>query len=193
MTEAERYARGVVSGEIVACHWIKQAANRFLSDLKRTDLYFDIEEANRVVNFFELYLCHWEGIWAGRPIILEDWQKFILQQIFAWKWKATGKKRIRSVYIQIARKNAKTTFAAGIALYHIFADSENAPQVFVGANNEEQAKICVNTSAKVIETSPRLNKLKQSGHVKILSYNDKPHTISYKTKNGRIEAMSKTS
>lgn len=189
MTEAERYARGVVSGKIIACHWIKQACKRFLSDLERKDIFFDVEEANRVVNFFELYLCHWEGKWAGEPLILEDWQKFVIQQIFAWK--KDGKRRIRRVYIQIARKNGKTSFAAGIALYHLFADFENAPQIFVGANNEDQAKICTNTCGRMIEASPRLRKLLQNGQVKISSYNEKVHTVTYRAKNGQINAMSR--
>jgi phage terminase large subunit-like protein len=191
MTEAERYARKVINEEIIACHWIKQACSRFLSDLKREDLYFDVEEANRVVNFFELYLCHWEGKWAGTPIILEDWQKFIVQQIFAWKWAESRKRRVRRAYIQISRKNGKTAFAAGIGLYHLFADSENAPQVYIGANNEAQAKICSNSCGRMIESSPRLRKLYNNGLVKILSYMDRVHTITYRTRNGSIEAMSK--
>lgn len=191
MTAAEVYARKVIAGEVVACHWIKQAAKRFLSDLQRDDLYLDEHEANRVVNFFELYLCHWEGKWAGTNIILEDWQKFILQQTFAWKWKATGKKRVRRVYVQISRKNAKTTLAAGVALYHLIADSENAPQIFVGANNELQAKICTNTSGRIVEGSPRLRKLYNDGLIKLNSYNEKIHTITYRKKNGQITAMSK--
>lgn len=190
MTEAERYARKVVDGEVVACHWIKQAANRFLNDLQRDDIYFDEEEASRVVNFFELFLCHWEGKWAGTPIILEEWQKFIVQQIFAWR-KKDGKKRVRRVYIQISRKNGKTAFAAGIALYHLFADSENAPQIYVGANNEDQAKICTNSCGRMIEASPRLRDLIRRGMVKLLSYNERVHTVTYRKNNGSITAMSK--
>jgi phage terminase large subunit-like protein len=190
MTEAQRYAQQVIDEKIIACHWIKQACKRFLSDLQRTDIYFDEEEANRVVNFFEVYLCHWEGKWAGDPMILEDWQKFILQQTFAWKRK-DGTRRVRRVYVQIARKNGKTSFAAGVGLYHLFADSENAPQIFVGANNEDQAKICTNSAGRIIESSKRLRKLLQSGQVKISSYNEKVHTVSYRAKNGQINAMSR--
>lgn len=189
MTEAERYARDVDTGKVVAGQWIKRAAKRFLSDLKRTDLEFDELEANRVVNFFEIFLCHWEGVWAGKPIILEDWQKFILQQVFAWK--KNGKKRIRSVYVQIARKNAKTTLAAGIALYHLIADSENAPQVYVGANNEDQAKICTNTAGRILEGSTKLRSYIRNGQVSLFSYKDKVNTITFKKRNGSISAMSR--
>jgi phage terminase large subunit-like protein len=189
MTEAERYARDVDEGRKVSGHWIKQAAKRFLSDLERDDLEFDELEANRVVNFFELFLCHWEGVWAGKPIILEDWQKFIIQQVFAWK--KNGKKRIRSVYVQIARKNAKTTLAAGIALYHLIADSENAPQIYVGANNEDQAKICTNTAGRILEESGKLRTYIRNGQVSLFSYKDKVNTITFKKRNGSISAMSR--
>ena len=189
MTEAERYARDVVSGKVVAGKWIKLAAKRFLSDLERDDIEFDVLEANRVVNFFEMFLRHWEGAWASKPIILEDWQKFILQQVFAWK--KNGKKRIRSVYVQIARKNAKTTLAAGIALYHLIADSENAPQIYVGANNEDQAKMCTNTAGRILEESGKLRTYIRNGQISLYSYKEKVNTIGFKKRNGSITAMSR--
>ena len=50
-------------------------------------------------------LRHWEGSWRGKPLLLEDWQKFIVMQVFGWQ--KNGRRRVRSVYIQIARKNGK--------------------------------------------------------------------------------------
>ena len=103
MTEAEKYANGVVSGEIIAGRYVRLAAKRFLSDLKRTDLKFDVKKGQRAVNFIERKLRHWEGSWRGQPLLLEAWQKFIVLQIFGWQ--QNGKRRIRSIYIQVARKN----------------------------------------------------------------------------------------
>jgi phage terminase large subunit-like protein len=152
MTISEGYARGVESGEIVTGKLIKLAAKRFLSDLEREDLVFDTQEADRAVRFIETKLCQWEDKWAGQPLKLEPWQIFIIHQVFGWKVKASGKRRVRSVYIQIARKNGKTSFLAAIILYHLFADRVGTPQVLVGANDEEQAKICVNTAGRMIES-----------------------------------------
>jgi phage terminase large subunit-like protein len=187
---AERYAQEVISGKKVTGKWVKLAAHRFLKDLKRTDIVFDEKEANRAVNFIERKLKHWEGSFAGNPLLLEDWQKFILMQIFGW-FTLEGKRRIRSVYIQIARKNGKTAFLAAIILYHIFADRENTPQVLVGANNEDQAKICTNSVGQMVMASPDLRELVDDKEVRLFNYNGKIFGLKYDERIGEMRAMSK--
>lgn len=189
MIEAEKYARDVVSGELVVGHWIKQAAKRFLSDLEREDIYFDLDEASRVVDFIENFCCHWEGKWAGKPMKLEEWQKFIVQQIFAWKSVKTGLRRVRSVYIQIARKNGKSLLLAAVALYHLFIDKENAPQIYVGSNNEDQAKICVNSAGQVIKNSPKLRWYLTRGKVELFHYRKKVHSLVNNNNNGLMACL----
>jgi len=105
MIDAEKYANKVLSGEIVAGKWIKLSCQRFLNDLKRKDINLDLKQGQRAINFIEKKLCHWEGSWRGKPLVLEDWQKFIVMQVFGWQF--NKRRRIRSVYIQIARKNGK--------------------------------------------------------------------------------------
>ena len=167
MTVAEKYAKDVVGGKRVTGKWIKLACEKFLSDLKRTDISLDVKQGQRAINFIERKLRHWEGSWRGKPLLLEDWQKFIVMQVFGWQ--KNGRRRVRSVYIQIARKNGKTSFAAAILLYHLFADKENTPQILVGANNEDQAKICVNSAGRIIQQSPSLNELVDDQTVKLSS------------------------
>jgi phage terminase large subunit-like protein len=189
MLAAERYAHDVLEGRKVAGLYIKQAAQRFLNDRKRTDIEFNEKEANRAVNFIERKLRHWEGSWRGKPMILEDWQKFIVQQIFGWF--NNGKRRIRSVYIQIARKNGKTSFAAAILLYHLIADRENTPQILVGANNEDQAKICVNSAGRIIQQSPDFSDDLDDETIKLSIYGRNIIGIYHKEKDGVVKPMSK--
>lgn len=196
MTAAERYARAVVEGKVIVGKWIKLAAQRFLKDLQRTDIVFDEKEATRAVNFIERKLRHWEGAFGGRPLILEDWQKFIVMQIFGWfllELHPSGirLRRIRSVYIQIARKNGKTAFLAAIILYHIIADREETPQVLVGANNEDQAKICTNSVGQMVKASPELRELYDDGDIKLSTYNGKIFALQYPERIGEMRAMSK--
>lgn len=189
MTEAEIYARDVILGNITAGKWVKLAAERFIEDLKRTDIVFDLKEANRAVNFIEKKLRHWEGSWRGKPLKLEAWQKFIVMQIFGWQ--KNGKRRIRSVYIQIARKNGKTSFAAAILLYHLFVDRENTPQILVGANNEDQAKICVNSAGRIIQQSPIFHDMVDDEILKLSVYGRNIIGIYHHEKDGAVKAMSK--
>lgn len=193
MTKAEEYARDVLKpgNEWKTGKWIKLAAKRFLSDLQRTDIYLDEIEANRVKDYYEIFLYHFEDRWAGTPIMLEGWQNFIVQQVWGWKYRKTGLRRVRKVYAQIARKNAKSTTIGGGIDYELIASGTNSPQVFVGANNEKQAKICTNIAGKIMEGSPKLRPYINSGHLKFYSYNDGIYSISFKKKNGSVTTMSK--
>jgi phage terminase large subunit-like protein len=136
MSSAEQYASWVLdpSNAQRTGQYIKLAAQRFLNDLKRTDIYFDEVEANRICLFAERYCCLWEDKWRGMPVRLEGWQKFALQQMYGWFKKSNGLRRFKKVYIKIAKKNAKTTLGGGVVgNFHLFADDRiQTPKIFVG-------------------------------------------------------------
>jgi phage terminase large subunit-like protein len=161
MSAAEQYANWVLdpSNAFKTGRLIKLAAQRFLNDLKREDIYFDEEEANHCINFIERYLVQWEGAWRGKPFTLQPWQKFALQNIYGWI-KKNGKRRFTKAYIQIAKKNGKSSLSAGISLFHLLSDVRiSTPKVFTAANNEDQAKICVNMAGRIIEESPEIQEI----------------------------------
>lgn len=193
MSAAEQYARWVLDpeNEYKTGKYIKDAARRFLYDLERDDIYFDEEEGNRIVVFIEENLYHWEDKWAGTRIVLEPWQKFIYQQVYGWIVKETGLRRIRTVFIEIAKKNAKTAMCAYMAVFHLFDDHINSPKVFVGSNNHEQANICTNYAGKTIEGSPDLCDYIDDGTVLLSKYNGDIHKITHQGRNGFIKTMPK--
>lgn len=102
--------------------------------------YFDEAAAQHVVDFFERYLRHVKGRWAGQPFKLEGWQREILRELFGWK-RQDGTRRYRTFYLEIPRKNGKSTIAAGIALYLLHADGEPAAEVYSAAADRDQAAI----------------------------------------------------
>lgn len=194
MSDAEKYARWVLApgNEIKTGHLIKLASQRFLNDLKREDIYFDQEEAVKMINFCERYLFQWEGAWEGKPFILELWQKFHLEQLFGWIKKSTGTRRFTKFYLQISKKNGKSTECAGLGTFHLFADTKvNTPKVFTAANNEDQAKICVNMAGRMIQASPDLYEFVEDGEVKLSTYGSNITEVIHNGKNGFIKALSK--
>jgi phage terminase large subunit-like protein len=94
-------------------------------------LYFDEQAAQVVVAFFAV-LRHWKGEWARQPVVLAPWQQFVVASLFGWK-RADGSRRFRTGYLEVARKNGKTTLAAGIALYLAFVDGEPGAEVYSAA------------------------------------------------------------
>lgn len=172
--------------------YVKLAAKRFLSDLERTDIYFDQKEVDKFVTFAQECCCLWEDKWRGEPVHLEPWMQFIFGQIFGWIKKKDGLRRIRKVYVQVAKKNAKSTLAGVLANFHLFADKRvMTPKIFVGANNEDQAKICVNIAGKIIEQSPDLYEYVEEGSVDLFQYKENIVNIVHRDRNGFIKAMAK--
>src|SRR5688500_12972692 len=114
MNAAEQYAHWVLDPSNIdrTGQFIKLAAKRFLSDLQRDDIYFDEVEACRMLNFGERYCYQWEGDWEGLLIQWQNWQRFIYEQVFGWIRKDTGTRRFEEVYVQVAKKNGKSTMCA---------------------------------------------------------------------------------
>lgn len=150
--KADRYIRDVLSGKTIACKWVKQACQRHVSDLQRTDgIYYDRTAANDAGDFIE-NLKHTSGEWAGSNLILEDWQAFIVAMIFGWK-REDGTRRFRYAYNEVARKNGKTTLAAAIGLKTFVADGEPGAQVYTLATKYDQAKISHEEAKRMVKTS----------------------------------------
>jgi len=118
-------------------------------------LWFDVMAGRRVVEFVERYCRHSKGEWAGTKIVLERWQKQLLVTLFGWK-RADGTRRYRIAYIEIARKNAKSTLAAAIGLYLTLGDQEPGAEVYASATKKDQAKIVHGAAEAMVKQSPEL-------------------------------------
>lgn len=120
--------------------------------------YFDHAAADRAVAFFEKYLRHSKGKWSGAPFVLEPWQRDdIIRPLFGWK-RPDGTRRYRHAYIELPRKNGKSTLAAGLALYLLVADREPGAEVYSCAADREQARIVFAQARQMVENSPALRK-----------------------------------
>lgn len=142
---ANKYARDVVAKKIIACKWVRLACKRHLDDLKRSQTKswpyrFDPAKGERVCKFIEL-LPHTKGEWARRKELLklEPFQCFKTVVLFGWLRKQDGTRRFRKAYIELPRKNAKSTWAAAVGLYMLAADNEHGAEVYSGATTEKQA------------------------------------------------------
>lgn len=153
---ATEYARAVVKGEVIACKKVIQACQRHLDDLKRDDVYFDVQAAARVVRFAE-ELRHVKGKWDNPKIQLQPWQKFVLGSIFGWKRVSTELRRFRTAYVQIARKNGKSTLGAIMGLYGLIADGEPGAEIYSAATTRDQARIIFNDAQQMVRSNEDLN------------------------------------
>lgn len=122
------------------CKWVRLAAKRHLQDLKRKRWQFEFDpwHGNDVCDFAEKF-PHVEGEWDSPTLTLEPAQIFILCCVFGWRRNATGGRRFTSVYIEMARKGAKSTLTAVIGHYCLACEGAVGPQIIIGATTGEQA------------------------------------------------------
>lgn len=67
-------------------------------------------------------------------------------------------RRFRTAYEEIARKNGKSTMAAGDGLKLAFFDGEAGAEVYAAATKRDQAKIVWGEASRMVKASPALNK-----------------------------------
>lgn len=103
---------------------------------------FDPARVDRVLSSFGR-LRHTQGELAGKPLRPDPWQvAYILAPVFGWVRKnSRGRwvRVIRTLYVDVPRKNGKSTLAGGIGIYLTCADGEQGAQVVAAATTERQA------------------------------------------------------
>jgi len=119
------------------------------------DCVYSQEDAERAIGFFRDCLTHVKGELAGQAFELEKWQADIIGAMFGWK-RPDGTRRYRTAYIEIPRKNGKSTLCAGIALYMLFADGEAGAEIYSCAAEREQASIVFDVAAQMVANEPIL-------------------------------------
>jgi len=156
---AEKYMQEILEEKILCGEYERLAVERHMQDFKEgidRGLYFDLKAANRALRWFT-FLRHSKGSqFKGNPFDLSGWQAFIIYNLFGWK-NADDTRRFRKAYISVAKKNGKTTFGAGIALYMLKADSEARAEIYSAATKRDQAKICFEEAQNMVKTSHGLS------------------------------------
>lgn len=164
MYSYEEYINKVINKELPVCQAAFLAVKRHLDDIEKSKnndypFYFDEDEAKRPISFIQS-LVHTKGEWANHNIILESWEQFIIASIFGWRRKENKLRRYKKAYVQVSRKNGKTTFASGIGNYCFFCDSpaEAGVEIYYIATKKDQAKIAWSESERQIRKAKALNK-----------------------------------
>lgn len=120
--------------------------------------WMDEAHGIRACQFFEL-LRHFEDELAGQPFRLADWQKYdITIPIFGWK-RPDGNRRFRVGYVEIPKKNGKTSWAAAVQIYMLIGDDQQGAENYSAANDREQASVMFRSALEMAQASPAISKL----------------------------------
>lgn len=165
------YAKSIVAGDIVAGKWVILACKRFLDDLehgKTRNIFFSQKNAQHILDFYK-FIPHVKGDLTGQIVELMNWHIFILINLFGFmvplvdeitgvqKISSSGKprfrRRFRTSYKEVARKNAKSFLSSGIGLYMTSADGEGGAEVYSAATTRDQARIVFDDAKSMVRKS----------------------------------------
>lgn len=123
---------------------------------------FDPERVDRVLAVFSA-LRHVSGQWSGSPLKPDPWQvAYILAPVFGWVvWDDDADcyvRIIRKLYVDVPRKNGKSTLLGGLAIYMLAADGEPGAQIVTAATSERQAGFVFNPIKTLADKSPALKR-----------------------------------
>ncbi len=159
--------------------WIRTSADEVAAS---RGCYFDEEKAEGVCRFLAEELRHTMGRWDGQPFEPLPWQRDrVIYPLFGWM-RPDGKRRHRVSYIEVAKKNGKSTLASALALYLLVADGEPGSQVFCAASDRHQAGIVYREASEMVKRSRSL-----TGHLNLIN---STKTIVFGMGGGFIRALS---
>ncbi len=134
---------------------------------QQSGAYFDVDLVKQKLKALGLFK-HTKGRWAGVPIKLEalgldPWQiVWVLAPIFGWVyWDDEAERIVRVIqqaWIEVPRKNGKSTISSGISNVLLLADREPGAEVYNAAGSKEQAGRVFEESKKMMLTSPSVRK-----------------------------------
>ena len=155
----EQYCVLALTGKLIACQKIKLLCAMLLDKIRHPEKYtpyvFDLEEANRHIDFVETFCRQPQGR-LGEPIRLELFQRARWQAIFGFVHQETGLRQYAECMIVEGRKNGKTTEIAAMEIDLLVNDGEGAPEIYNIATKREQAGKAFEACCNMRQQSPEL-------------------------------------
>lgn len=156
-----KYYNKIESGEEIVSKKVERVYRHVVNDIllnAESEYEYDEVETSIAVDFIQDHCKHSKGSLAGQPFILELWQQAATAAMFGIVHKLDGTRKYQEVFLVVARKNGKSTFAAAIGLYLLVADGELGPEVYAVATKKDQAKIIWLEAKRMIQKSKTLRR-----------------------------------
>lgn len=156
---ADEFAKMVDADPKVFPNSIKSAVKRYKKWKKRKDIWWDNDKANDMLDFTQSFVKHAKGKWAGLPLILEMWQRFVFAQLYGWQKEneaGNSVRVIRSLYLQVPKKNGKTIMGTAPIIYGVYGEGLKGADFYISANTFDQCQNAAIPLALTIENSPDL-------------------------------------
>lgn len=123
------------------------------------DAVFSPEAVDRVINALR-HMRHTKGRLSGQPLNPDAWQvAYLIAPVFGWLRPGEHGQLVRvtrTAFLEVPRKNGKSTIAGGLGLYMLGADCEQGAEVIAAASSRDQANFVFGPIKSLAQKSPDL-------------------------------------
>lgn len=178
---AIKYAEDVVAGQVIIGGDVVAACRRFLQDLQREDIELRMRDPDLAINIIQTMMVHRQGEaldgtpMMGKPFMLEPFQIFIVVNLLGWYYTGTQVRRYKEAFIELARKNGKTSLIAALAFAVGIIQRRSGSRIYIVAAALKQTMEAFN----FIRFSLEYKKIDQLFEIKDNSFE---HSIKYQFK-----------
>ncbi|MFV0400476.1 MAG: terminase large subunit [Oscillospiraceae bacterium] len=151
------------------------------NDLHDPEYRYDTKVAHKRIRFIETECKHSKSPFAGKPFLLELWQKAYLEAKYSFQMLIEGKwlRRFTRSLLLVARKNGKSTLCAADDNAEFFCGNWGTA-ILCASNDYDQARIVFNEIDNMREASPKLRKVSRKNNIGIFMGNRKQRKKSGK-------------
>lgn len=115
----------------------------------------DKKKAQEPIDFIQM--LNLTDDFYGKPFVLQNWQREVLTEVYGTV-NEQGYRQYNYSYLEIPKKNSKTTTIAGLAVYHLVCDG-NEGQIYCCAADRGQATLVYKAAVSMIEQNKTLSKI----------------------------------
>lgn len=163
-----QYYHDIERGNIIVGHelmlqlemLVKEITDPFYQEINRIKIEY--EDSEKRIQFIETKCKHSEAPYAGKPFLLELFQKALIEAIFAIKIydDELGRyvRKYQDVLFLVGRKNGKTPLIGAICLSEWFC-GEMGKKILCASNDYDQADLMYQAIDAMREESPSLEKV----------------------------------
>lgn len=175
------------AGEIIIGRELMTFLEILIEDMADPQYKYDTTEAHKRIKFIEKECRHSISPFAGKPFILELWQKAYLESKYSFYMLIEDRwiRRFTRSLLLIGRKNGKTTVCAADDLAEFFCGNIGT-NILCASNDYEQAGLIFDEIDNMREGSPRLEKVTRKNIKGIFMGNPKQ-----KKKKGKFSRQNK--
>jgi phage terminase large subunit-like protein len=152
------YVEAIENHDITVPNKIEKTYQYLARVIREDDAWhYNFRRGNHILEFFENFVIPTKGQAAGKPIVLELWEKAFLAAAFGIV-DNTGHRRFSRVILIVGKKNGKSALSSGVGMYLLMADGENGPDIYSVATTRDQAKIIWEEAKKMRNKSVYMKK-----------------------------------